>query len=336
MFAGFILNGYQPAIPELAPFANLTWFGWTINHLPLAGQFDWPSVGLLAVFVVVLLGDRRRRPSCGATSAPRARSRRRPFPEPSSACAGRVAGHRRAIPAALAWGIGIGVFGLVLAGSGRSFIDQLDKSPDFMDLLDQLFPGVDFASVGGFLELVFIEFGLILAGLAAATLVAGWASDETSGRLEMLLATPLQRRAGSSRAASDPRRDRRHRGARGRRHRHRGLMSGGDLVTPVVGTIALGLYAAALGGIGFAIGGVFSTAAAGAAIAILTAVIWLLDIVGPAFGLPPFVHDLALSAHYGQPMLGVWDPVGIVVSLMLAVGGVAIGAWGFARRDLQA
>ena len=77
-------------------------------------------------------------------------------------------------------------------------------------------------------------------------------------------------------------------------------------------------------------------AAAGAAIAILTAVIWLIDIVVPALGLPAFVHDLALTAHFGQPMLGVWDPVGIVVSLLLAVGGVAIGAWGFARRDLRA
>ena len=38
MFAGFLLNGYQTAIPELAPFANLTWFGWTTNHLPLAGS----------------------------------------------------------------------------------------------------------------------------------------------------------------------------------------------------------------------------------------------------------------------------------------------------------
>ncbi len=45
--------------------------------------------------------------------------------------------------------------------------------------------------------------------------------------------------------------------------------------------------------------------------------------------------QLALTAHYGQPMLGNWDPVGIVVSLVLAVGGVGLGAWGFARRDLQ-
>jgi hypothetical protein len=34
-------------------------------------------------------------------------------------------------------------------------------------------------------------------------------------------------------------------------------------------------------------------------------------------------------------MVGVWDPVGIVVSLVVAVGGVAVGAWGFARRDLR-
>ena len=34
---------------------------------------------------------------------------------------------------------------------------------------------------------------VIVAGFAAATLVSGWASDETSGRLEMLLATPLAR-----------------------------------------------------------------------------------------------------------------------------------------------
>jgi hypothetical protein len=34
-------------------------------------------------------------------------------------------------------------------------------------------------------------------------------------------------------------------------------------------------------------------------------------------------------------MLGQWDGVGIVASLVLAVGGVALGAWGFNRRDLR-
>jgi hypothetical protein len=31
----------------------------------------------------------------------------------------------------------------------------------------------------------------------------------------------------------------------------------------------------------------------------------------------------------------IWDPAGIVASVVLAVVGVATGGWGFARRDLR-
>ena len=128
------------------------------------------------------------------TLAPRAPSRRRRSRTPWRACADRS---RRAasedINLAISWGIGLGLFGLVLAASGGSWTDQLTKSPQLMDLLHTVFPGVDLASVGGFLELVFVEFGLILAGLAAATLVGRWASTETSTRTEILLAAPLAR-----------------------------------------------------------------------------------------------------------------------------------------------
>ena len=47
------------------------------------------------------------------------------------------------------------------------------------------------ASAGGFLQL-FVELFYIAAGFAAATFVSKWASDETDGRLEMVLATPLR------------------------------------------------------------------------------------------------------------------------------------------------
>ena len=57
--------------------------------------------------------------------------------------------------------------------------------------------------------------------------------------------------------------------------------------------------------------------------------------VRPAFKLPDAVHELPLTAHDGLPMLGVWEMVGIVVSLGFAVGGVDVGAWGFDRRDLR-
>jgi ABC-2 type transport system permease protein len=336
MFAGFILNGYQAAIPQLAPLANLTWFGWTTNHVPLAGLYDWPSLALTAAVAVTLLVigvEAFVRRDIGVTTS---------IPTPSlphwlvglRGPAGRTFGH--VLPTALAWGIGLGFFGLAIAGSGRSFVEQLASAPDFQRLLSSVFPGVDIASVGGFLQLLFIDFGMILAGLAAATLVAGWASDETSGRLELLLAAPLGRMrwvvsggggvfggivvvmavtvAGIAIGAS---------------------ITGGDIVTPMVGTLSLGLYALAMAGIGVAIGGVFGTGAAGPAVALLTVITWFDGIIAPALGLPDIVRELALTTHYGQPMLGVWDPAGIVASLVLGLGGLAVGAWGFTRRDLR-
>lgn len=336
MFAGFILNGYQAAIPELAPFANLSWFGWTSNHIPLAGQFDWAPLALVAAVTVaffVIGVEAFARRDLGETSA-------LPTPSMPRSLVGLDGPTARAasesIPSATAWGLGLGVFGLVLAGSGSSFIDQLAEAPDFMRLLESVFPNVDIASAGGFLQLLFVEFGVVLAGLAAATLVARWASDETSGRLEMLLATPLERArwvisggvatlvgivlivaltaVGILIGA---------------------LMTGGDVVTPTVGTLVVGFYAAGLAGIGFAVGGLFGTALAGPVVAVLTIVTWFVDIVAPALGLPDAVRALALSSHFGQPMLGQWDGLGIALSVVLAVGGVLIGALGFARRDLR-
>ena len=337
MFGGFIFNGYQAAIPAVAPLANLTWFGWTANHLPLAGQFDWVSlvpVALVAIVLLVIGVEAFVRRDLAATS---------PIPSPSLPRAlvglggpiGRAIGN--SLPTALAWGLGIGIFGLAIAGSGSTFLEQLNDSPDFVRLLSQVFPGFDISSVGGFLQLLYVEFGLILAGLAAATLVAAWASDETSGRLEFLLATPLSRvrwvvagalavlvgvvvvtavsAIGIAVGAA---------------------ISGSDVVGPVVGSLVLGLYGAALGGIGVAVGGLIRTSIAAPVVAVLTIVTWFLDIIGPALGLPEAVQSLALTSHYGFTMLGQWDPVGIIVSVGLAVGGVLIGAWGFRRRDLQA
>ena len=248
--------------------------------------------------------------------------------------AGRAAGEMLA--PALSWGIGLGLFGLMIAGSGSSFEEQIAKAPEFVKLLQTVFPGLDLGTTGAFLQLVFIEFGLILAGLAGATLAATWASDETSGRLEMLLATPLARirwvlaggagvlagvavivvlsAAGIALGAA---------------------MTGGELVRPVVGTLSLGLYALAIAGIGIAAGGLIGTGAAGPVAAIVTILIWMIGIVGPPLGLPDAIQTLSLTSHYGQPMLGNWDPVGIVASLVLAAGGVGLGAWGFARRDLR-
>jgi ABC-2 type transport system permease protein len=336
LFGGFIVNGYQAAIPTLAPLANLTWFGWTANHVPLAGQFDWVTllpVAIVAVVLFVVGVEAFARRDIGATS---------PIPTPSLPRAlvglrgpsGRAVGQN--LPSSIAWGLGIGIFGLGDRRLRQVVHRRAGQGDRLREADQQRVPGFDIRSVGGFLQLLFVEFGMILAGLAAATLVAIWASDETSGRLEFLLATPLSR-------------------VRWVRSGGVGVMvgvvvftviamvgiavgaviAGSEIATPVVGTIVLGLYAAALGGIGIAVGGLFGTSYAGPFVALFTILTWFVGIIGPALKLPDIFHELALTSHYGFTMLGQWDPVGIVASIVLAVGGILVGAWGFQRRDLR-
>jgi len=336
MLGGFLLNGYQEAIPQLAPFANLTWWGWTADHIPLAGQFDTVSLAIVAIVSLALLAigvEAFARRDLGASTAipgprlPRAMlGLRGPV--------GRAASER--FPTGLSWGVGLGLFGLIIAGSGASFIEQIGESPEFERVLGSLFPGIDIGTVGGFLQLVFIEFGLVMAGLAAAGLVGGWASDERSGRLEMLLSAPVARRwwplsggvgvlaaivalvivtaTGIAIGAAT---------------------AGGDVWTPVLGTAAIGLYAAAMAGVGIAVGGLIGPAFAAPTVVALTLTTWLVDLVGGDLGIPDWIHQLALSTHMGQPMVGVWDATGIVACLVLAAGGLAIGTLAFTRRDLR-
>jgi putative exporter of polyketide antibiotics len=61
---------------------------------------------------------------------------------------------------------------------------------------------------------------------------------------------------------------------------------------------------------------------------------YLIDLVSPPLKLPDWFHQLALIAHYGQPMVGQWDVSGIVASVIIAVGGIIIGAWGMSYRDV--
>jgi ABC-2 type transport system permease protein len=335
-FAGYILSGYQQAVPALAPFANLTWWGWTYDHTALSGQYDWPSVVLVGVVVVALLAigvEAFVRRDIGSTSAI-------PAPRMPGILVGLGGPVGRATGAGLGsaiwWGLGLGFFGLVMGGSSRGFIDQLQDSPQFMQMLETLFPNVDYASAGGFLQLLFVEFGILLAGLAAATLVSGWASDETSGRLEMVLATPLSRARWALSGAA-------------------GMLvnvavlsafialgialgvgtSGSDLATPVVGSLILGVYAVALIGIGMAVGGLLRTGWAAPAVVIFIVASWFVQLLGPILGLPDAVRDLALTSHFGQTMVGVWDAAGVVAALAIGIAGIAAGTWGFSHRDLR-
>jgi ABC-2 type transport system permease protein len=335
MLGGYVASGYQSSVPVLRPIADLSWFHWTAGHVPLAGAFDWLSLVLPAVIAVVLFGvgvEIFSRRDLGVTSAI-------PMPAMPGALLGTRGPARRAfgdrLPLAIAWGIGLGLFAFVIAGSSRSFADELVKTPDTYNLIKQVFPKYDITGAGGFLQLMFAYMGYIVAGLGASTLVGGWASDEGARRLELLLATPL----GRGRWA-----------IAGGLGAHAGIavmtalamvgiaagivVAGGDLVTPLLGATVIGLWAAAAAGIGFAVGGVWRTSLAAEATAVVVIATFLIDFLGPALKAPDWFNQLAMTSHLGQPMIGVWDPSGIVACLAIAVGGVLLGAWGMRRRDV--
>jgi ABC-2 type transport system permease protein len=336
LLGSFILGGYAPYVPELQPLATVSWFHWTHGHVPLAGQYDWASLGLVALVTVGLLAmgiALFTRRDIGVTAAI-------PIPGLPRATLGLRRPETRAfgdqLPQALAWGIGIGVFGFMLAAMSRSFGESLvTEYPTFAQIIETVFPAVDFTSAGWFLQLIFVEMGLIVVGFAAATFVARWASDEESGRLEMVLTAPLTRArwvlaggAGALLAVAVTTAVFATGIALG------AAVAGSDVLSPAAGTIALGLYAAAMVGIGVAIGGLWGTAWAAEIVAAFVVATFLVNLLAPALKLPDPVHQLALSAHLGQPMVGTWDPVGMAACAVLAIGGILLGAWGIRRRDV--
>lgn len=337
MLGMFLIGNYAPYVPALEGIGRISWFYWTYDHVALVGLFDWPSLALVAVITVALfvvgveLFNRR---DLGVMSGI-------PFPGLPKATLGLGNPEARAfgdqLPGALAWGIGIGIFGFMMAAISRTFSEaMLTDFPTFEEILTTIFPGVDLASSGWMLQLVFVEMGIIVIGFAAATFVGRWASDESSGRLEELLTTPLTPArwaiAGGVGAIL-------------------GVVvmlavaaigigigsayAGGDVATPIVGVFVLGFYAIALIGIGVAIGGLWRTSLAAEIVALFVVVTFLIALLAPPLELPDWVAQLALTTHFGQPMIGEFDPVGIVVSIVLAVGGILLGAWGMSRRDVR-
>ena len=102
----------------------------------------------------------------------------------------------------------------------------------------------------------------------------------------------------------------------------------------MLGSAALGLYAVAIVGVGVAIGGLWRTSLAAEFAALVVVATYLVDLLAPPLRLPDWFHQLALTAHMGQPMIGQWDVAGIVACVALAAGGIALGAWGMSRRDV--
>ncbi len=331
MIVGWISNGYA----ALQPVAILTPFKWTAGQAPIVGVYDWPALLLTAVAGVVLLAvgvEIFARRDLGVTlglSAPGLPAVTLGTGGPTGRAFGDL------LPRALAWGIGLGLLGFMLASLVGPLAGEMEKQKQFMDFFKALFPKADVTTAGGLLQ-VYAQILFIVAGYAGATFVGKWASDETDGRLEMVLSSPLGRARWVVAGAI---------GALGAVVVMTLLMalgiglgaaSGGvEAGGAITGSTALGLYALAAVGIGVAVGGLWRTSLAAEIAAVFVTATFLIDLMAPPLKLPDWFHHLALTANVGQPMVGSWDLVGVWACVLILVVGTALGAVGFMRRDVS-
>jgi ABC-2 type transport system permease protein len=335
LFGGYIIKSYAPLAPAVDALTPISWYSWTADHRPLAGQWDWAPVGLLALVTVGLLAvgvaafERRdlvqsvalrwlRLPAVPAGTAG-------PFARQLSDRAG----------VAIAFGAGLGAYAAIIALSAEEFAAALAEIPGMDELVAIIYPGIDFTEPSGILQLAFFALGSLLLGLGAAALVSGWASEETERRLEVVLSAPISRfrwalRSGLGVMAAVALQAAVLAVAIGLAT----LMVGGDVSTPLIGTAILAVATAGLAGIGLAVGGLMGPGMAAPAVAAVAIAWFLLDTVGEALQLPDAVVALSIYQHVGLPMAGQIEPGGVAAAGALAVGGLLLGAWGLGRRDI--
>src|SRR3990170_960663 len=70
---------------------------------------------------------------------------------------------------------------------------MLASIPQISALIKSIYPDVDLTKPAGLLQLTFFTFGSFILGLAGASFLAGWSSDEGRRRLHPVLAAPLSR-----------------------------------------------------------------------------------------------------------------------------------------------
>ena len=316
------------------PLVTVSPFHWTADHIPLVGIYDWPGLVLVGLVGVVLLAvgletfTRRDMGVTAGLSLPSLPRQVLGVHGPTARAFGEL------LPRALAWGIGMGLMGGLLSSLVGPFSKQVGSLAMITATFGRIFPGFDFATAGGWLQLYVLLF-YIAAGFAAATFVSKWASDETDGRLEEVLSVPVSRArwvisGGAAAVLSVAVTTTIVALAIGAGAAAGGATAGDALL----GSAVLGVYGIAIVGIGVAVGGVWRTSIAGEIAALVVVATYLLDILAPAFDLPAWVRGLALTSHLGQPMIGQWDVAGVVACLAIGVAGILVGAWGVTRRDI--
>ena len=129
LFASYLIYSYATLSPLIDALKPLSFFTWTAGHRPMAGVSDWPSVVALAGVDLVLFAIGvwafRQRDIGFAVDIPWLRAPslpagvRGPFTRQLADRAG----------IAIAWGLGIGLYGILIVVSAEAFSTMLASLP---------------------------------------------------------------------------------------------------------------------------------------------------------------------------------------------------------------
>jgi ABC-2 type transport system permease protein len=100
----------------------------------------------------------------------------------------------------LGWGIGLALLGLFMAQFYGTILDQQEQFEQLLDNypkeLMAFFGDVQFVTPSGYLSFEYFSFMPLIVGIFAVLMGSGLlASDEESGRLDLIMAHPVSRRA---------------------------------------------------------------------------------------------------------------------------------------------
>jgi len=329
------------SLHQLAQFVSPFYYYDRSNPLTPGGSFDAGGTGGLFVFAAVLFGAAAwfmRRRDLGSSLIHR-RSHEAPLAqEPAHNALLRVpvlsALYEQRI-GLLAWIAGTSLGAAYMASLGRQIVDFSKSAPAFKAYLTLAGHGDPYVALTGFFW--FGIFQLLLAAYAIAQ-VAGWASDDNEGRLEMVLSAPVSRtRVVLERAAT--------------------LVIGTSLVVGFsslafyygahasninvqAGDLLQASFAAIPFGASFAaVGALLASRVPRQTVIVLATVVfasYIITQLGPLLKWPDWVMRLSLLSLYGNPLANGIDWTGLWILIAVCVAGFGLGAVLLQRRDVGA
>ena len=235
----------------------------------------------------------------------------------------------------LGWAIGLGVFAVVMGALIGTMMEWLAGDQSYQQLLASF--GLDAAlTTLGFLAMIGSMFG-VAVGLQVAWRIGSARAEEESGRAEAILSRPVSRLRWLT--------------------GHVGLALGGALLLLAVsgagvwlGVVSSGASGITLldaiksvlntlpvvlliGGLTVACFGLLPRATTAVPVT-LTAVLYVLSLLGPALDWPAWVLNLSPFTHLAWVPMAPWAATAGIVMTLIGVALLVLGFWTFHRRDI--